>query len=341
MRLWVMAAWLVAVVVRPGAAQAVLDAKAVPGLGAAGQAVYADWLLANLPRAVAITGDGHIGWAAEKTLEDSRAQALATCRRFAGADCRLYAENLDVVWPGREQRAAPPPGPLLSSINYDFLPDPRYLWHGPGAAAGVYVWLHGFAGSDRDLAGLQPQGHVRAFNNAGFDVVRFDRRPGVDRPERAAGWLRDELAALRQSGYRRVVVGGQSRGAWTSLQMLDTAGLADVVVAVAPAAHGSGGSANLLAQDDDLRRLVAEAEPGPTRLAFVQFARDPFMGDADMRVRLIDGLRAKLAAVLVIDRPSGFSGHYGGEMPEFAPEFAECLLHFAQDAVPPAACPAP
>ncbi len=67
--------------------------------------------------------------------------------------------------------------------------------------------------------------------------------------------------------------------------MLDTAGLADVVIAASPAAHGSGASTNLSAQDDDLRQLVADAAPSRTRVAFVQFTADPFMSDADTRAR--------------------------------------------------------
>ena len=48
--------------------------------------------------------------------------------------------------------------------------------------------------------------------------------------------------------------------------MLDTAGLADVVIAFSPAAHGSGASPNLTAQVDDLRRMMGEAEPARTRV---------------------------------------------------------------------------
>ncbi len=77
--------------------------------------------------------------------------------------------------------------------------------------------------------------------------------------------------------------------------MLDTAGLADVVIAVSPAAHGSGVSMNLEAQDDDLRRIVAEAEPSHTRVAMAQFLNDPFMSDADTRVALMGRLRPKAA----------------------------------------------
>jgi len=334
-RAWWVAAWLGCA---PAQAQAVLDVAAVPGLPQAARPAYADYVLANLPRALAIAGNGHLGWAAEPTLDGARTKALDTCRAYGGTDCRLYAENLDVVWPGLEQHAATPPPALSSTLNFSIIPDERYFWHGPDNAAGVYVWLHGYAGPDRDLGGLQPQGHVRAFNNAGFDVVRFDREAKADQPMRAADWLRTQLTALRVSGYRRVVVGGQSRGGWTSLQMLDTAGLADAVIAISPAAHGAGSDGNLLGQSDDLRRMVDSVPPSAVRLALVQFEGDVFTSDPEVRLRLLEPLRAKIGALLVIDRPPGFVGHYGGEMPAFAPLYANCLLRFVMDATPVTSC---
>ncbi len=89
----------------------------------------------------------------------------------------------------------------MDTINYGFVPDERFLWHGPAAARGVVVWSHRQI-ADVDSRGLQPPPFVRAFNDAGFDVIRFDRAPLVDNPVRAAGWLRDELPVLRRSGYR-------------------------------------------------------------------------------------------------------------------------------------------
>ncbi len=332
------AAWAQPAPTRP----AVLDETAVPYLDATGRATYDRWLLTNLPRAVAIASNGKIGWASGlRTLEANREKAQSQCEEHGGADCRVYAENLDVVWPGRQTHTPAPPPPLVSTMNYDFVPDPRYFWHGPAAARGVVVWAHGSNGPDIDLRGLQPLPFVRAFNNAGYDVIRFQRAPLVDTVLRARGWLADELPALRRMGYRRVVVGGESRGGWTSLQMLDTAGLADAVLAVVPAAHGTGDSMNLTAQDDDLREIVADAPPSQTRVALVQFLNDPFTSNLEAHAQLMQRLRPKIGALLLIDRPPGFSGHFGANGAAFAQDFAACLLHFADDSAPPAACPVP
>ena len=329
------------------AAQPVLDAAAVPRLDAAGRAAYADFLLTNLPRAFAIGGTSGYGWqGGTGTAESVRAKALEDCAARGARDCKLYADGLDVVWDGRAPQSTPPPGPFVSNWNYAMVPDARYFWRGAGAAAGVVVWGHGFGamngnGGLADARGTQPPGWVRAFNNAGFDIVRFDRDPNADARDRAAGWLQDSLADLRRRGYRKVVVGGQSRGSWNSLQMLEYAGLADAVIAVSPAAHGSGGSTNLTAQYDDLRQLVNAAAPARTRLAFVQFAADPFAGDLAGRRALIERLRPRLGGLLVLDQPEGFSGHFGGNTALFAKRYGPCLLRFVVDPSPPSGCEAP
>lgn len=341
-RLWVAGSLILAVTATQVRAQQVLDAAAVPSLDAAGRAAYAAFLATNLPRAFAVDGHGAFGsHGGSGTLEAARAQALERCAAKAAAtaarDCKVYAEDLAVVWGGPAARPAPPPGPFISTWNYSLVPDERYFWRGPAAAAGVYVWAHG-SGVLSDPRGAQPQAHVRAFNNAGYDVVRFDREPNADTRDRAAGWLEEGLAELRRRGYRRIVAGGQSRGAWNGLQMLQHPGLADAVVAVSPAAHGTGGSTNLTAQYDDLRALVAAVPPSSARLAFVQFQGDTFAGDLAGRAALIERLRPRLGALLVLDRPEGLTGHQAGHSPAFAARYGACLLRFVTEAKPPGGC---
>jgi len=320
-------------------AQPVLDVRAVPRLEEGGRTAYAGFLITNLPRAFAIGSPSAFGWnGGTGTPEQVREKALAGCAARGAQDCALYAVDLDVVWQGRAPQHAAAPPALVKTWNYTIEPDQRYFWHGPAQAAGVYVWAHGYNSMD-DPRGRQPQPHVRAFNNAGFDVVRFDRDPVADgNRTRAAGWLADTLTDLRQRGYKRIVVGGQSRGAWNSLQMLQTAGLADAVIAVSAAAHGSGGSTNLSAQYDDLRQIVSDTPSAPTRLAFVQFEADPFAGDLDRRRALIERLRPRLGGVLIIDRPDGLRGHFGGQTVLFADKYAACLVHFVMDKTPADHC---
>lgn len=321
----------------------VLDARAVPYLDDSSRASYEAWLRTNLPRAVAIAPGGKIGWTTggpHDAIEGVREKALQQCVAKGGPGCALYAENLDVVWPGRQSRTAPPPGPLLKTWNYAFVPDDRFIWRGPAIARGVVVWSHSYGGVEIDNRGIQPDSNIRPLNNAGYDVVRFDREPMADTRDRAAGWLRGGLQEMRQLGYRSVIAGGESRGAWNSLQILETPGLADVVIAVSPAAHGMGDSTNLTAQADDLRSILSGLPASRTRVAFVQFEGDVFIGNADRRADLMRRAKPRLGGLLLIDRPDGLRGHSAGGSPEFGRQYGDCLMHFALDPAPPQSCPA-
>ncbi len=320
----------------------ILNQDAVPGLDAAGRAEYTQWTQTDTPRVFALGSNGRMGWySGGKTLDVARAGAVKLCTEHGGTECRPYAEDLSVVWPGREWHPQPPPAPLVDTINYGFYPDARFLWYGPAAAKGVVVWSHGSGAWDQDSRGQQPPAFLRVFNNAGYDVIRFDRAPAVDTLIRAGGWLHDELPVLRRSGYRQIVAAGQSHGGWTSLQLLDVAGLADVVIAVAPAAHGSGASPNLAAQEDDLRAVVAGAAASRTRVAFIQFLADPFAADPDGRIALMERLRPKTGGMLLIDRPPGLKGHFASITDSFRRRFSGCLLAFATAPQPPTTCSDP
>jgi hypothetical protein len=134
-----------------------------------------------------------------------------------------------------------------------------------------------------------------------------------------------------------IVVGGQSRGAWNSLQMLGTKGLADAVIAVSPASF-SGAYAR---QASDLHGILRAADDPKVRVAVAQFTGDIYVQDLDERVAdLRDTLRGRVGALLVIDRPAGLSGHGGGESAAFSRRFGPCLLRFVTAPSPPAACDA-
>lgn len=333
----------------PAAAQLpILAPPSLADITPANAAFYARWTGYNLGRAIAFGPNGAqgAGWG-NNDLEAAKTQALANCnQRAGGSGCALYAVNLAIVAPGREwtPRETPPATVGIgSSMQWEIVPDARYLWRGPGpgpnAAKGAIVFGHGRGALDQDNRGNQPQGWVRHFNNAGYDVFRFDRHPSTDDAERAAGWLRDGLTRLRARGYGTIIMTGQSRGGWNSLQMLATAGLVDGAVAIAAAAHGSGSSMNLSGQTDQFRRIGREAASPRARVAFVQFALDPFVADFEGRSRVVtEDIAPRVAAVLVIDRPEGFTGHGAGNQWQFADRFGPCLVGFMTEAAPRQRC---
>lgn len=326
----------------------ILDQSYLPtGLPAKGRLTYSnEFLLGALPRAFAIGPDGSFNgvWGMQ-TIGQARDAALSGCAALAKTSCMLYAENLTIVWPGLAQvdqaRAAraTPPATLLTGPEYAFVPDPRFLWHGPETAKGLVVWAHGFE-QGKDSRGLQPPAFLRGFNNVGYDVVRFDRDPRWDTIiEFPVRWLHDGLVELRRRGWRRVVAGGQSRGGINVLELLNTPGVADAIITTSAANSGTDPVNQIVQGDLFLQRLLAQVPDQGTRVAYVQFLDDPYAHDEDVRVeRLLQMLAPKVGALLLIDRPDGFKGHMGAYDAAFAPRYAECLKRLVEDAVPPSAC---
>ncbi len=325
--------WLSAAPRAEAAQPSVLDPAQVPHLSAEGRADYARFLLQPTPRAFAVAVDGTWGWAAAiaDDPEETARRAVQNCAAWGGRGCRVYARDLSIVWPGLE--AAPPrapAAPLAGGRGWSLSADDRFLWHGPERARGAYLWAHGRSPGGADSRGAQPQPHVRAFNNAGYDVVRLDRDPDLDDTEAGAAWMRAALGELRRRGYPRVVAGGQSRGGWNALQALAEPGLADAVVAIAPAAHGPRGSPAQAWALEDLRRVVAAARARGTRVAVANFVDDEFDPDPDQRAAIFGQLASRTAGLLVLDRPAGIIGHGGGNDWRFTLRYGPCLLAFVE-----------
>jgi hypothetical protein len=327
----------------PVAASPLFDITTVPGLGPNGQLELSRTLLRNLPRVFVIgPGGAFASRSGPAPLEELERLALAACQQHSrgGAPCQPWLRNLDVAWPGREWAAAQPPdGAAFGDGRRITLPDPRFLWWGPERARGVLVWAHGRDADGADSRGSQPQAWVRHFNNAGYDVWRFDRAPATDFTRPAGIWLRQDLAELRRRGYQRVLAAGQSRGGWNALQVLDTAGLADAAIAIAPAALANLEAPAQAQQIAALRALVGAATGAAgARVAVVNFRADPFDGLPEERAATLRGLADRAGAFLLIDRPDGIEGHGAGHSRAFTERFGACLFLFATAEAPPAAC---
>lgn len=327
-------------------AQPLLDPGRLPTTSEAARASYRDhFLIGNLPRAFALAENGrYAGVWGQKSPEIAAETALANCSREGGVGCRLYAQDLAVVWPGLESPPPPaPPARLLGGEGYDFIPDPRFIWHGRADAKGVIVWGHGYSGTQRlmDSRGVQPPAILRPLNNAGYDVVRFDRDPRWDGDiDRVAIWLRDGLMRLRVEGWGMLVAAGQSRGGINALNTLKWPGVVDVVLTTSAANSGTDPGTVATRGETYLYSLLSGLAHQSARVAYIQFLDDPFAGDLDRRARRIrEMLAPKMREVLLVDRPEGFHGHGAGTTNDFAQAYAFCVAHFvdATIAVPPGA----
>jgi pimeloyl-ACP methyl ester carboxylesterase len=275
---------------------------------------------------------GYVGGAADP--DAAKVAALERCRLSLGqlqAECRLLASNAG--------RPGGPAVPLAEGSIGPFRWAPMLLRRGPQAARGVLVWGHGYGGPDRDNRNRPTPPFVTLLNDNGWDVLRFDRHPGDDGLYASLPRLVAGLPALRQAGYRRILLGGQSRGGWQAIMAAsERPDLVDAVIATAPAAHGEATNRNNLgAAVDDFQRLLAGVPDGP-RLAVVLFEGDDYDPDPERRAALLEArARDRRAPALALWPGPPLRGHAAAGELRFTLDYAGCLLSLVQ--APEAAAP--
>ncbi|WP_372616989.1 hypothetical protein [Falsiroseomonas sp.] len=204
------------------------------------------------------------------------------------------------------------------------------------AATGAVVWVHPFA---RELPAPDAPAFAERLVAAGWDLWRFDRAGGPDPLAEGAARLAAGTAALRARGYRRVVLLGESRGAFIMLVALRYPNLADALVLAAPAAHGRRPERRPQALADFAAALEAADRLAPARLALFLFDDDPWDPDPSARAALFRAAAIRLGRpALVVDRPPAPTGHGGLQEPDFDRLFGTCLAAFLDPAGPTAAC---
>lgn len=269
-------------------------------------------------------GAGGAAWGLASGAPDAtaaRADALADCAADAAAkavagECRL---------------APPPPAALTGEVG-PFRVAPFLRRWGPEQAQGVVVWGHGSAGPrGDDLTATVTPGVVTVLNQAGWDVLRYDRKPAEDRDPAALERLVAGVEALRGSGYRRVVLGGVSRGGWRAMQAAaERPGAVYAVVALAPAAWGPvarNGRAELAMTR--FAEMLERLRGAPVRLAVAVFEADPYDPGPAARAAAVAALPGALALW-----PEGFGGHGGGEDWRFTQRMAGCLRAWLESGAP-------
>ncbi|MBK1659477.1 alpha/beta hydrolase [Paracraurococcus ruber] len=287
-------------------------------------------LVPNAAFALARDAEGRSAWGfagGAATPAQAEAAALERCRRALGqvqAECRVLAQNAT--------RADGPAAPLAEGGIGPFRYAPLLLKRGPEAARGALVWGHGYGGTDRDNRSVPTPAFVSLLNDNGWDVLRFDRHPGDDALYASLPRLVGGLPALRAAGYRRILLGGQSRGGWQAIMAAsERPDLVDAVIATAPAAHGEWQRGNALgAALDDFRRLLAGLPEGP-RLAVALFEGDDYDPDPERRAALLEARALeRRAPTLALWPQAPPRGHAGGSDLRFTLAYAGCLLSLVQ-----------
>lgn len=225
------------------------------------------------------------------------------------------------LWVAPAMAATLPDAPPLHPVE-------AFAPQGPAQARGALVWIPGTYG--RDQTGPPPEPDlVHRMAGLDLDVWRFDRRRGEDPLAGSADSLARGLTALRKGGYRRLILAGHSRGAWIALTALAHPGLADAIIAVSPAAFGTGPARQVEAMAA-WRSLWTAAKPGRTTVALVQLADDPYDPKAAERRDIAVGAAKRAGLELLsIFQPPEPRGHIGVYEPAFDDLLGQRIADFA------------
>jgi pimeloyl-ACP methyl ester carboxylesterase len=194
-------------------------------------------------------------------------------------------------------------------------------------AQGAVIWSHGRS-LQKECSLVPTPDYISAFRAAGWDTFRLNRPSIIDTLPDSAATLARQAEGLKQRGYRRVVLAGQSFGAFISLIAADNSDAVDAVIATAPAAYGSAQS-NPFGYGLNATRLYdLLGSVRRARVALFFFDGDIF--DPGGRAPIANEiLGARGLPHLVVDRPAGLPTHWASISPAFAAQFGPCLVAFA------------
>lgn len=143
--------------------------------------------------------------------------------------------------------------------------------------------------------------------------------------------LRKLVVGLKEKGFKRVVVTGQSAGGWMALKAAADIPEVDGILAATPSKYGSktndkGSNNNLFNQSTDATlQLLRKIKNKQVVLAF--FKGDPW--EPTERGREVEAALGDTDLPhIVINHPKGIYGHHGAWSKAFTEMYTECLNNF-------------
>jgi pimeloyl-ACP methyl ester carboxylesterase len=206
--------------------------------------------------------------------------------------------------------------------------DPAYSQDllGPERAMGVVVWSHGRSITAEDSESATPP-FLRALQDGGWDILRFDRPRDGDTLTGSTRRLVDYVSQLKHQGYHRIVLAGQSFGAFLALMAADASDDVDAIVATAPAAFGSFDEFYASWRLNAIRLYPLLEQVKRARVMLFYFHGDDFdPGGRGERSRAI--LSDHGLGFAVVDQPAYLVGHWASSTGLFLRRFGGCVRDF-------------
>ena len=215
-------------------------------------------------------------------------------------------------------------------------PGNRFFWverafcdlalNGPDRANGVVIWNHGMSGTNQSWMAPAPP-VLRLLQGRGWDVFMLKRHHAAEQNNTLSRTVQrtlQEAATLKKSGYRKVVLAGQSFGGYVTLEAVDTSPDIDAAIAFAPGVREMGATGRLDASITD--RILQRAKVG--RLALVFPKNDAVFGYLVRGESAEAILSRRTLPYLLLDETSGINGHGGATTGRFALRYGLCLTDF-------------
>lgn len=194
---------------------------------------------------------------------------------------------------------------------------------------GVVVWSHGRSLDAEDSKSPTPP-YLRVLRDSGWDVLRFDRLRDGDTLSGSTARLVGITAQLKHQGYRRIVLAGQSFGAFLALMTAADSSDVDAVVATAPAAFGDFGEFYDTWRLNATRLYPVLEQIKRARVMLFFFHGDDFdPGGRGEESRAI--LSKRDIGFAVIDQPAYLVGHWISSSGLFLRRFGACVRDFIND----------
>lgn len=211
-----------------------------------------------------------------------------------------------------------------SPINLRVAPAFQAKNTGPNAAKGAIYYFGGHsveAPTPEDDDIVQP--YLISLNKRGWDVFRANP-PIKYRQNRYRQALADSLNAVstdaRNKGYNKVILAGQSFGAWNILAASNAAQF-DKFISIAPASFGTAKKYGGPSWEDDMKGMIPLAQSSRVPGVLITFKDDEFYTP-----RVADAVSAvSYPRVTVLDRPSGFVGHGSAWLQAFDFVYTDCF----------------
>jgi hypothetical protein len=215
----------------------------------------------------------------------------------------------------------------LSSVwsEWEFSAVPK---RGPAGAKALFIYLH--AKSVDALSVPIAILFTEMARIAQWDILRINWYLPADDEKLDAIILKrlsDEITSARNAGYKRIVVGGVSRGGWLALSAAALPGI-DVVIGLAP-----GTTILKRPELERTRDLLAQrlAHAKAKRVAAFFFDGDPREAVEERRAVVIRrALQRTRSAYMIVDRPPDLYAHVAAGSGRFVRRYRDCLLQFAQ-----------